>query len=246
MKLGMKETLAVLVLLAVAAILLLPVLSRSREAIRRASCQNNLKQLGLVMKMYANESEGGTFPPLSPKSNNWMMDVSAVYPEYLADLGTLRCPSSPLYFPEDFTLRENTRHPGHNAGDLHPDCVTGKYYNYTGYVLTGDEPALALYLANHANPEAVRGMAEFRLPIPRWDNSDWRPTGGGITVLWDRTPLDPAQMPHAGRLINVLSMDGSVQSVRYSTMNHSENFPVTEMTAMTFGLDVPRANPDCY
>ena len=246
MKLSVKERLAVLALVSVLAVLILPMLPRAREAAHRASCQNNLKQLGLVMKMYAHESKSGTFPPLSPKPDNWMMDMAAVYPEYLTDLGVLICPNSPLGFPEEFTLRQTTRHPGSSVGERHPDCVTGKYYNYTGYTLTGDEPALALYLANHINPAAVRRMADLKLPIPRWENSDWRPNQGGITVLWDRIPLDPAMMPHIPNMINVLCMDGSVRAVKYSPMNHAENFPVTEIAAVTFGLDAPEPDPDCY
>ena len=36
--------------------------SRARESARRASCQNNLKQMGIVFKMYANEAPGEKFP----------------------------------------------------------------------------------------------------------------------------------------------------------------------------------------
>lgn len=246
MKISTKEFAAVLVLLAVLAAVVLPMLSRARESSRRASCQNNLKQLGIVLKMYANESKSETFPPLSPKPGNWMMDMNAVYPEYLSDLTVLKCPGSPLNFGRDFALRQNSRHPGAEVEQLHPDCVTGKYYTYTGYSLTGDEPALALYLAYHAGPDRVSNMGDLTLPIPRWENSNWSPSGGGITVMWDRILPDPALMPHVNNIINVLCMDGSVRSVRYSPMNHSENFPVTEMTAITFGLDVPETDPDCY
>lgn len=245
MKLSAKEGLVVLGLVVVLALVLLPMLSRPREAAVRASCQNNLKQLGLVLKMYANESPGETYPPLSPRPGNWMMDVKEVYPEYLTDLAILKCPGSPLAFPEDFTLKRTDRHPGEAAGDYHPDCVTGRYYTYTGYMLTGDEPALALYLAYHANPDRFQQMPALRLPIPRWENSQWSPAGGGVTVMWERIPADPAHQPHLG-YINVLCMDGSVRSVKYSPMNHSENFPVTEMTAVTFSQDIPERDPDCY
>ncbi|MCP4639643.1 MAG: DUF4190 domain-containing protein, partial [bacterium] len=50
----------------------------------RASCQNNLMQLGIVMKMYVNESKGQVFPLLSSAPGKLMFETK-VYPEYLTD-----------------------------------------------------------------------------------------------------------------------------------------------------------------
>ncbi len=111
------ELLVVIAIIGILAAILLPALARAREAARRSSCQNNLKQFGIVLKMYDGES-GGLFPRVHG-DESWGMtapasclgaltatvpgtpvavfspNMRALYPEYLTDPKVLLCPSDP-------------------------------------------------------------------------------------------------------------------------------------------------------
>jgi prepilin-type N-terminal cleavage/methylation domain-containing protein/prepilin-type processing-associated H-X9-DG protein len=90
------ELLVVIAIIGILAAILLPALARARESARRASCANNLKQWGLIFKMYANEAKGGKLPPTSAFFFYLTPRADALFPEYWTDPNLAICPSDPM------------------------------------------------------------------------------------------------------------------------------------------------------
>lgn len=207
----------------------LPALSEGRGAARRASCQNNLKQMGIVFKMFSMESREKLYPELSSEAGRLMFANKGtnlkypVFPEYLVDMAVLICPSD-----RDRGLAAK---PGANS-DL--TLMDDHSYFYLGYMVASDEEVKAF--ADVYKTRVAEGLAfDEDLTVPEGMGN-----AGGDTIYRVREGIErelghgtQSSFPvlierpenHVPKGGNVLYMDGHVDFLKYPGP-----WPMTETT----------------
>ncbi len=187
------------------------------DAQARASCAMNLKQMGVVFRMYANEWRG-KYPQIDDWRGNLMVQREAIYPEYLSDLKILVCPGDSYLGGEDESAEAASG-------------VTDKSYFYLGWAVTTEEDGLALLDAYESLDLAKRDadipidpekssmghkvFYRLREGVERFFIEDINdPTSSAVVmssipVMWERLGHHE---PEGG---NVLFLDGHVEFLRY-------------------------------
>ncbi len=197
-----------IIIVPILAAIVLPGLSRSREAENRSACANNLKQISLGLRVFANEHEGG-FPPLSEQPGRLMFAADALDLKYLDESAVFVCPSSGTKAPKG---------PGEALIDDHS-------YFYLSHAIASSEEGLAYVAAYRAAARAGEGFDRdfvtadgFVLPRIRDGLSlDSKGPAAGRTPILVEKPDN--HIPAGG---NVLFTDGHVEFMRLG-----ERFPMT-------------------
>lgn len=227
------ELLVVIAIIGILAAILLPALARARESARRASCANNLKQWGLVFKMYANESKGQKYPTFMRLCSSslfggagscdvrceWGMyapDGAAIFPEYLSDVNVYICPSNATHAGDVAAGLYNVG--GDPNGNVDACRLQGVSYLYWGW---------ALHESNIV-PPGYTGQ-ELR---------DYGPESCGASALWTATSpvcepgtqvLDPTEMAKYDEDLSVEG-DAVMGDVTYFRLREGiERFFITDI-----------------
>ena len=83
------ELLVVIAIIAILAAILFPVFARARENARRASCQSNLKQVGLGIMQYTQDYDE-RYPQRANAGGNWQQFIQP----YVKSTQLFKCPSN--------------------------------------------------------------------------------------------------------------------------------------------------------
>ncbi len=189
---------ALMVIVAVLGILasiFLPALSRSREAVRRAECQDNLKQIGQFLSAYSADHEG-ELPPIDLSYSRIMFDVDLLSGNAERVPNVFVCPSG-TNADQDF---------GDENGFDHD------YIYFTHVVSDADDVSAYLQAVQHAK--------ETNTPIP---DEIALPEGGVLRRIRVGDSVPANEIPllierccrHVPKGSNVLFLDGHVQYRKY-------------------------------
>lgn len=239
------ELLVVIAIIGILASLLLPALGRAKERAKRISCNNNLRQLGIAVKLYGIDNRG-VFPPRNSQ-RRWPAQLESQY----ENLEILRCPSD--------SVAATVRNAPHEADASPRSYLINGWNDYISAAMGGPETEEFIAFMNGA-PYPVRDIAIrhpsdtvlFGEKVSDAANNgsrhyycdlletDWAQNvqGNDITeVVWNRHGLS-GSTDEGGS--NYAMVDGSVSYLRYGEVVNPLNLwavtPAGRLAYASMGL----------
>jgi prepilin-type processing-associated H-X9-DG protein len=150
--------------------------------------------MGLVFKMYSNESKGGKYPHLTiwrgggsdpsdcrflASTNELTWNGPSIFPEYLSDYKVTVCPSAPGDIDEYEGGRYNFFHDPKQG--INPCRFSDSSYNYLGYAVSDNDIYIDPALRNDPNDALANIQPDAFVVLAQFTGSN--PAVDGISVV---------------------------------------------------------------
>ncbi len=208
------ELLVVIAIIAILAAILFPVFQKVRENARRATCQSNMKQIGLATLQYVQDYDEDCVPRTVNVNNNEGHPWEQLVQPYIKSENVFQCPSNP-------------------RKDLNQYSADGSISGFVSYSANHDgsirdvkDPASGnippLAYAAIVSPAQTIDVVEFT-----GQYTDFYPDAGYFTIFsyYTSDPGQPYGVLFAGHtgFSNYLFSDGHVKSLRpYATLDKAD------------------------
>lgn len=88
------ELLVVISIVSLLMAILLPALSKAKEAGRKIQCASTMRQIGIVQQVYASDNDDYIIPGINLSGKLWIDQVAAEFSQKRGFNGALRCPGN--------------------------------------------------------------------------------------------------------------------------------------------------------
>jgi prepilin-type N-terminal cleavage/methylation domain-containing protein len=221
------ELLTVIAIIAILAAILLPVMGRAREQARRTTCQSNLRQIAVAIKLYKQDTRGfpfdwaetlaGARPIIS--GDHWFGDadrtragygLATLYPDYVQDLKIFNCPNNDVSNP---VPADPNQEYAQNAGGYQA------YNSYDGLdplfeAMGGEGTQFGSALKYRRAPWQTQAAAGSRNQFRRM--LIWRTPSEDTVITWcSQHRRDPTSTtPHSSDMDLIVYLGGNSQVVK--------------------------------